>query len=126
MAGLVEVLREDVGDDLRVVAQYDRDGYDVVHHQSELHPRIEENAADIHRELVLQGIGRDHLERLFEAGPLHCSMHRFEELTAFHFVRSEYTGIFISIDSQANVDLVEFTTTITDYLDGHERPVESS
>lgn len=91
-------LREEAGDALRVVATYDRDGYHLVYCRDDVTDRVADRAAAIHDDLVLQGIGRDHLESLFEAGELHCSVHRLDELTAFHFLASEYTGLFVSID----------------------------
>jgi len=65
---------------------------------------------------VLQGVGRGHLESLFRAGDLHCSVHRFDDLTAFHFLDSEYTGLFVSIDSDADVRLASFADTCRDFV----------
>jgi hypothetical protein len=101
-------LRAEAGDALRVVATYDREGYHLVYCRDDVTERTAEHAPDIHEDLVLQGVGREHLESLFEAGKLHCSVHRFDELTAFHFLASEYTGLFVSIDADANVRLASF------------------
>jgi len=68
-----------------------------------------ERADAVHDELVLQGIGRGHLEDLFGAGELQCSMHRFEGLTAFHFTAAEFTGLFVSLDPDADIQLTSFT-----------------
>jgi len=73
--------------------------------------RLRERADGIHRNLVLEGISRDHLEDLFAAGDLRCSMLRFEEVTAFHFADAEYRGLFVSIDSGADLSLKSFTDT---------------
>lgn len=116
-ADLLGALRDLVGEDLRVVASYDREGYDVVYARGDLEERIVAYADAVHDELVLQGISRDHLEDLFVAGDLHCAMHRFDEATAFHFPQAEYTGLFVSIDSDASVDLDEFSGTVLTYVD---------
>lgn len=113
---LLDALQNIVGRNLRVVATYDREGYDIVYTRGEIDERVKAYADAVHNELVLQGIGRDHLEDLFVAGDLHCSMHRFDELTAFHFVQEEYTGLFVSIDSDASVDLNEFSETVKTHL----------
>lgn len=115
--GLVDALRDTIGDNLRVVAEYDRNGYSVVYIQDEVEDRIADYAEDVHHELVLQGIGREHLEQLFDAGDLHCSMHRFDEMTAFHFIEAEYTGVFVSIDSDCSIDLDEFANVVREYID---------
>ena len=110
-AGLVEDLRAEAAGGLRVVAEYDRDGYDAFYVRDDVTPRMSDVAAEIHEELVLEGIGRDYLERLFDAGALHCSMHRFDEVTVFHFVVQEHTGLFVSVDSGTDVALSSFAAT---------------
>lgn len=114
---LVEAIEGEVGDSLRAVATYDRDGYTIVHAREGITDRVREYAEDIHTELILQGIGREHLEDLFDAGDLHCSMHRFDGLTAFHFVQAEYTGVFVSIDTDCSMDLHAFAQTVQEQLD---------
>jgi len=109
-------LRDEAGDALRVVATYDRDGYDVVYCREDVAGRMDDVASGVHDDLVLQGVGRDHLESLFDAGELHCSVHRFDDLTAFHFLASEYTGLFVSIDSDANVRLASFADACSEHI----------
>lgn len=113
MAGdeLVGDLRELPGDALRVVATYDRAGYDVRYIRDDVEGRLARVADDVHQDLVLEGLSRQHLEALFDAGDLRCSMHRFEGMTAFHFPEAEYSGLFVSIDSDADVPLASFTET---------------
>jgi hypothetical protein len=114
MAGgdaLVRELHELAGDSLRVVATYDRQGYEIRHARDDVDARLGDIAADVHQDLVLEGLSREHLEELFDAGDLRCSMHRFETVTAFHFAEAEYRGLFVSIDSDADVPLASFTDT---------------
>jgi len=110
-------LREAAGDALRVVATYDTDGYDLAYCRDDVTGRMDDVASDIHDDLVLQGVGREHLESLFDAGRLHCSVHRFDDLTAFHFLDTEYTGLFVSIDSDADVRLASFADTCRESLE---------
>jgi len=114
---LLGELRATAGEALRVVATYDRDGYDPVYVREDVSERLGGRADAVHEELVLQGIGREYLEDLFDAGDLQCSMHRFDELTAFHFVAAEYTGLFVSVDSDAEVSLASFAETCKRYMD---------
>ncbi|MCG1002329.1 MULTISPECIES: hypothetical protein [Halobacterium] len=109
--GLVAKLRQQADDALRVVAEYDRDGYDIRYAREDIGARLDEQAEDIHRNLVLEGISRTHLEDLFDAGDLRCSMHRFDEVTVFHFPDDEYTGLFVSVDSNVDIPLASFTDT---------------
>jgi hypothetical protein len=106
---LVTDLRELVGDDLRVVAEYGAEGYDAFYLREDITPRLDAVADEIHDDLVLQGIGRGRLEDLFDAGALHCSMHRFDDLMAFHFTAGELTGLFVTVDSNTDVPLASFS-----------------
>ncbi|NHN57754.1 hypothetical protein G9466_01510 [Halorussus sp. JP-T4] len=102
---------------MRVVAGYTAEGYELHYVREDIRPRVEEMNTDrIHRELVLQGVGREYLEDLFDAGPLQCSVHRFEELTAYHFVRTEKTGGYVSADSDASVRLESLVETVGRHL----------
>jgi hypothetical protein len=114
---LFEALRAQAGDALRVVATYDRQGYDAFYVRDDLTDRVADRADDVHDELVLQGIGRGHLEDLFGAENLQCSMHRFDELTAFHFAAAEYTGLYVSVDSGVDVSLATFSEACKRHMD---------
>jgi hypothetical protein len=118
--GVTAALQAEAGDALRVVATYDTDGYETVYCRDDVAGRMAEHAPDIHDDLVLQGVGREHLESLFEAGRLHCSVHRFEDLTAFHFLADEYTGLFVSVDADADIRLASFADTCRGYLEPSE------
>jgi len=108
---LVAELQQQAGDALRVVAEYDREGYEIRYVREGVGARLDDRAEAIHRNLVLEGISREHLEDLFDAGELHCSMHRFDEVTAFHFAEREYEGLFVSVDSDVDIPLASFTDT---------------
>ena len=114
---LLRELRAAIGDALRVVATYDRNGYDPVYVRENVADRVNERADAVHEELVLQGIGQEYLEDLFGAGDLQCSMHRFDELTAFHFAAAEHTGLFISLDSGADISLASFAEACKRHMD---------
>ncbi|WP_246308340.1 hypothetical protein [Halosimplex rubrum] len=113
---LVEALRGLAGDALRVVATYDRDGCDPVYVAPGAEDRVRSQAERVHDELVLQGLGRGHLEELFAAGDLHCSIHRFDDLTTFHFASGEFSGLFVSVDSEADLPLATFSQTCKEYV----------
>jgi hypothetical protein len=104
----VEALKTHAGESLRVVATYDEDGYDALYVRDGMESRLATHADDVHEELVLQGLGHGHLEDLFGAGELSCSMHRFEDLIAFHFVSGEFSGLFVSLDADTDVPLATF------------------
>lgn len=104
---LVVDLRERIGDDLRAVATYHEDSYEVVYERSDVaeKPRAIER---IHQELIMEGMGTEHLEDVFDVGELNCTMHSFEEAMCFHFRSGSMTGRFVSVDPDALVPVEEF------------------
>lgn len=114
---LVTALEAEVGDRLRVVGEYSDEGYDIHYVRDDVRPKVEEMDVDrIHQELVLQGLGREHLEDLFDAGNLQCSVHRFDEMTACHFLQTETTGKYVSVDSDATIEFRSFVETCKEHL----------
>lgn len=113
---VVDALRHEAGDDLRVVAPYDETGYELLYIREDVEPKIETVAEDVHQELILSGLGKAHLENIFRSGELHCSMHRFDEVTAFHFVKEETAGLFVSLESDTDIPLASFADTCEDQL----------
>ena len=100
----VPTLRDVAGEALRAVAAYDRDGLELLYERDDVSQK--ETAIDrIHEELVLQELGREYLERLFGVGRWHCTMHRFDRATCVHYAEGEFSGVFVSVDSGADVDL---------------------
>lgn len=115
--GVTTALQSEAGDALRVVATYDADGYNTVYCRDDLAERLAERAPDIHEDLVLRGVSREHLQSLFGGGRLECCVHHFEDLTAFHFLAEEHTGLFVSVDATADVRLASFTDTCRAHLE---------
>ena len=105
---LVGSLRSITIGSLRVIAAYTDEGYEPLYVRDDVTPRLSEFADEIHDDLILQGLGREYLEDLFVAGDLHCSVHCFEELTAFHFAGDGFAGLFVSVDAESNVPLTTF------------------
>ena len=114
---LVSELQDLTDEGLRVVVQFDQEGYEPVYVRDDMSQRIEELADDVHEELVLQGIGRVHVEDIFEAGALHCSAHHFEDLIAFYLAMGESEGVFLTVDSTAEVPLTRFTERCKDHVE---------
>lgn len=102
---LVDYLRGELDDDLRAVGRYDREGYDPLFIRDDV---IEEYATEdieeIHHEMVLKGLGNQHLETLFKGDDLDCSIYQFEDKVRLHFVRGDYRGLYVSFDWHGDVN----------------------
>ncbi len=110
---LLEALQSEVGDNLRAVATYEEKEWEIIYEREDIKakPRIFEK---IHRELILEGMGTEYLEDVFDVGDLNCTMHSFEEAMCFHFVRGSMRGVFISIEPDALLPLEEFVEICTE------------
>ena len=113
----VNDLRSLVDEALRSVATYDEDGYDFRYYRDELDERAENLAADVHQNLILEGIGKDHLENLFQAGDLHCTLHEFEEMQAYHFVTGQFEGVLVGLDSDTDVRPAEMRAVVSNHIE---------
>ncbi|WP_435101232.1 hypothetical protein [Halarchaeum sp. P4] len=114
---VVSRIRDDGRGAVRTIAEYDRDDYEVLYVREDVEPRIDAIADQVHEELIIQELGRAHLEQMFGAGDLHCSMHRFDEVTAFHYIQDGFSGLFVSVDSDADLPLASFADTCRQQLE---------
>ncbi|NLV09909.1 hypothetical protein GOC74_08205 [Halomicrobium mukohataei] len=117
-AALVSDLESIVGDALRVVARYDEDGYELLYVREDLTEHTQGISDAIHENLVLEGIAKEYLEDLFEAGELHCTIHEFEELRAHHFVTGQFEGFFVGADTGGTIESRAIKEAVHDYADG--------
>ena len=106
---LVRELTETVGDSLRCVATYGERDYDLLY----IRPDVEasytsDEMEEVYDDLILQRVGNDFLEHLFNAGSLQCSALGFEEATIFNVVGDGYGGLFVSVDTDADVEMPAF------------------
>ena len=96
---LVEFLREEVGGSLRAVGRYDKEGYKVLYAREDVVDEFsQEDLEKIHHEMVLKGLGNQHIESLFNDEELECSIYQFENIVRLHFVKEDYRGYYVSFD----------------------------
>ena len=103
---VVESARAVAGDSLRSVAEYRETEYALYHVRDDV-DRKNLDVDKIHQNLVLDGIGREFLEDLFNAGDLNCTMHQFDEALMFHFAFPDNAGLFVSVDANSSVAIRE-------------------
>lgn len=112
----INAIQDVGGTSIRVIAEYDDKGYDVQYARDDVESKVQQVGEKIHDELVMQGMGKEYVEQLFQAGELHCSIHRLDDVTAFHYIEGDFSGLFVSIDSDANIPFATFTDTCRDAL----------
>lgn len=102
-------IHDDLGPALRMVAQYDANGIDVLYIRDDVEDRRSEREfADLHRELLRENLSQFQLEAEFHSGPLRSSMLAFEEFVAFNFIADEREGYVVTVEPDVEVDLRGF------------------
>lgn len=103
---IVDTARTVAGDSLRSVAEYRGKEYAIYFVREDV-DRKNLDVDTIHQNLVLDGIGREFLEELFQAGELRCTSHQFEKALMLHFAFPENSGLFVSVDADGTVAIHE-------------------
>jgi len=101
---LAGYLREELGDDLRSVVWYDRDGYDVVHVREDVDR--EYSADEVHRvvrDLEIESIGKELQENLYTHGDLTCTIRCFDGGIELHFIEDEGVGVAVALEPAAMI-----------------------
>lgn len=115
---LVNSLQSLVNGALRSVAYYDEAKYDSLYRRKDIKTGYTPNESQaIIDDLTVQGLSRQYLEGLFNAGALECSMFQFEEALLFHFPESDHTGLFVTIGAGTDIDIDQFVSLCKSHLD---------
>ncbi len=105
---LVEYLKEEIGEELRAVGSYDQDGYYTIYFRDDVAEEFSKDDIEkIHHEMVLKGLGNQHIESLFNDEELNCSIYIFDSVIRLHFVYEDYRGCYISFDFDDRIDTSE-------------------
>lgn len=98
-----------VGEALRAVATYDERGYELAYLRDDVARRYSEAELEaVFEELALSGHDRSHLESIFRAGRIECSILGFEDAVMFHFATDGGAGRFVTVDRDVAFDLDAF------------------
>lgn len=115
-AELVPALKDEVGAALRSVGRYNGKEHEVEYLREDVETIYDSDEIDdIFDDLALQGMSSDHLENLFNAGDLHCAMFRFDDALMFHFPHADFSGLFVTLDTGAGVDVESFVETCKEH-----------
>lgn len=103
---LIDDLQDRVDSDLRVIATHDEGQYDFHYQRDDISEKYTPDEFDrIFKDLVLEGMYREHFENLFHVGQMECGVWGFEEAYIFYFPGPEYTGLVVSVDRDGPLDI---------------------
>jgi hypothetical protein len=115
---IVSAVRELAGESLRSVAVYDEDDYVALAERPDVSAQYGSADTDaIYEEMVLEGIGIDYFESLFQTGSIECSTAIFEDAVVMHFTAPNHTGLFLSFDADSSLPVVEIADRCDDWID---------
>ncbi|WP_276258436.1 DUF7522 family protein [Haloglomus litoreum] len=106
---ITDEFRTDLGDELRMVAQYDADGLEVLYVRDDVDRRRSDvEFESLHEELLRENRSRTEFEGQFNSGPLRSAMLGFEEFVAFHFISTDDTGYVVTVEPDTTMNITEF------------------
>ncbi|WP_435124067.1 DUF7522 family protein [Halobaculum sp. D14] len=93
-------LREEVGDDLRIVARFDGDVCSFQYLREDLSTRLDEDDLDpVHQCVVFDVLERPYFERVFAtAGGHEATIRQFEHAYIFEIPTGHHHGVLVSVD----------------------------
>lgn len=99
-------LKEDLGESLRVVAVHRERDYEFQYLRDDVETTYSpEEFSRIFDDLVLEGMEREHFERLFHVGALECGAWGFEEAAIFYFPGEDHSGLVVSVDRNGPINI---------------------
>lgn len=108
-AALLAYLEETVGDDLRAVDFFDRDAHESRYIRDDVRELYTDRQFEHMRiERVLNAFSSRSLEQLYEVGSFRYALRRFEDAVICYFPVGDASGVVVSIDSSAAIDLPAF------------------
>ncbi|WP_158057322.1 hypothetical protein [Halorussus halophilus] len=107
---LIEWLLDEVGDSLCAMAVYQRNKLEFEYIRDDVRDRYSHGDFEaMAEEFGLDGaLGDEHKERLYCAGELNFVVQGFDDGTFVRVPLTEYGGLFVALDRDAEVSLPEF------------------
>lgn len=100
---LVDVIRSEVGDDLRTVGQYRNGELDFGYLRSDVADQYsDEDFERISELFVFQAYDSEQIEEHFEVGEVEFFTYGLRDAVVFQYVADPLAGCFISVDAEAN------------------------
>jgi hypothetical protein len=114
---LLEIVTAVAGESLRSITIYGPDTYAFVYQRDDVRELyLPEEIDQIHDALVEEGMGAAYLEDLFNAGGLQCANYVFDGGTMMHFLAGPERGLFVSIDADSEVSILDLSARCKTWL----------
>lgn len=115
---LVAEMEAEVGDALRSVATYENQSYEMHYFREDVETDYTEvELARLYEQVEIEGMGYDHFQELFHTGRLEYAIYGFETALMFHFPTGAFSGLFVAIDRDVELNpqnVIESCTSILD------------
>lgn len=99
---LATFLESQVGDNLRSVAYYDGEEYDVTYVRDDVASEYSPDEVErVFEDIRLEGFTKPHQEGLYHHDSLNCTMRCFDDAVEMHFALNDRRGIAVAFDAEA-------------------------
>lgn len=97
-----ETLREVLGDDLRMTAQYTEDEYEHLYIRDDVQQEYaQDELEDIRREIIVLQLAKGRIEDVTHAGKCRFLSYRLDDAFVYLIPKGGYTGRFVSVNPEA-------------------------
>ena len=118
-ADLLAYLEETVGDDLRAVDYFDRDAHESHYIRDDVRALYTDRQFEHMRiERVLNAFSSRSLEQLYEVGSFRYALRRFDDAVIGYFPDGDASGVVVSMDPSASVELPAFGDRCLELVQG--------
>jgi hypothetical protein len=106
---IVRFLKQRAGDNLRGVAHYHEDGYELLYVRDDVARRYDDDRfAELFSTIREEMSERAQQESVYELGRLHCTVRLFDEGIVLNFSQGDRLGTSVSLDPEAASNLTTF------------------
>ncbi|SDM57976.1 hypothetical protein SAMN04487949_2148 [Halogranum gelatinilyticum] len=115
--GLVTFLKDSAGEQLRCVARYDDDTYEMLYARDDVSSgyAVDEFAEVVDDLRDVENMEEEHTSRL-KAGNHHVTLRLYDRAAILHFGQGETFGTVVSLDSDAAEDFASFVGACLKHL----------
>lgn len=106
---IVDYLREAVGDGLRAVDYYGRDGHETLYIRDDVAALYSDEDFDrLRRQRILDTYSARHSRSIYELGDFHYSVQQFEDALLLQFPITRDSGVVVSLDAGVSIEIPGF------------------
>ena len=115
---LVDELRDDIGDGVRMVLVYGETEYDHAYLRDDIDDEYTETDLEgLRREIIVFGLGKERIGDVTHVGELRHVIYDTEDAFSIQVPLGKHEGVFVSVDDEQGDDLFDVIETTRQWID---------